>query len=538
MTIDVRLYPTNPHQPPRPPQQVFGANDTWDTAPKSRVVEIALAAAAIAYTPMGSVPTAFVANAWTVEWAGPATVHRPFPATLQLVSGDTWIGTVPTAFVANAWTVFWDGPPRASFSVKLQQVTPWLPQGDLTSTPQGWPFTWPERFTKKFPASAQHVTGDTWIGTVPTAFVANAWVVAWDGPATIRKPVAASLQLFTGDVWIGTVPTAFVANAWVAYWDGPARGRFPASAQQVAPWLPQGDLVSTPQGWPVFQWPDRFARPFPAPAQIVTGDVWIGSVPTAFAGNAWVVAWDGPARARYPVKAQQFDLPVLAVYAANVVTFPEGWQIAAPDARASPQRGGGFEIVLTPTQAVPQGWWTVFADPRKGLALQAGQEIVPVTATAQVFGATAVFADPIRVRVIARGSDGAPEQQGTVTANAYLAGWEARPRTARGPASEVIWPAQAVTAQTGLGNTALWDSVSHRFRTITPPPPDFARLVRVFQRIASQPTLTGVSTNPTLTGVSTSPLLSGVSAKPTLLGVSTNPTLLGVSTNPKLLGKV
>lgn len=69
-------------------------------------------------------------------------------------------------------------------------------------------------------------------GNVPTQFIANAWVSAWDGPRSVKRPINVSLPQSYVAAWQGNVPTVFAANAWVAMWDGPPRKPFPWWAQQ------------------------------------------------------------------------------------------------------------------------------------------------------------------------------------------------------------------------------------------------------------------------------------------------------------------
>lgn len=303
-----------------PAAQPQGAAGFFDTVQRTRMVEVALLEQVI--WPVFQVPTATSPQGY--EWRTTEVFAKKFPAGAQMDSFFTEY-QVPTAFVGNAWTVTWDGPRRGRFPAGAQIFAPWPASGDLVSTPQGWPSVFPERFARPFPAKAQ-------LDSFFTAY---------------------------------QVPTQFVGNAWVVSWDGPPRARFPAGSQVFAPWSAQGDLTSTPQGWP-FAWPERFAKRFPVAEQLTTGDQWIGNVPTAATAQGWPAIFPERFARKVPASLQQFDLPVLSAYGTVVVTYPEGWRPLFPDriprAQRLPQQFDLPVLGAYVAYTFPEGWRVAFPD--------------------------------------------------------------------------------------------------------------------------------------------------------------------------------
>lgn len=537
MAVKVRLYPTNASPPPQPPAaavatQPYGAADDWSVPLKSRLVEVALAAAAIVspvFDPT-SAPSAAVAffDQTKSKTAEVATLDQAVFTPQGAIFSIT-----PQGYEAQVPLLF-----ARKFPSGLQQVTSFPEQGSITTVRYGASDVWPERFAKPFKAALQkYEDSNPTQGNVPTQFVNNAWVAAWDGPA--RKCFPAPLQQFDLPV------LAAYAAVVVTYPDGwqviqPERyaKRLPVGLQ---PFTPDQRLfaIPFPEGWPAI-YPERFAKPFPVKLQMVQPDTWIGNVPTAFVGNAWVAFWDGPSRARYPAKLQQFEHAPQAAYATVVVTFPDGWQVEAPARSKAPGRGWWLSASDTPIPAASQPLGAPWgAEPafRQKPRFQGG-EVITVLVPARSDGWVVEFGQPQRK---ARSVTGDAVLPLPTVARATLVGdlWPEGRRRKLGRADEVITPPQSPAVVAAPGNTDLWSSIGYRFRVIRPPPPDFARPLRAPPpMIASQPNLIGVSANPTLLGVSTKPTLMGISTSPTLLAVSTAPTLLGVSTNPTLRGKV
>jgi len=420
----------------------------------------------------------------------------------------------------------------------------------VSLTPQGYEAIYPS--LRKKLAMIDFFDDDDAAPVVPSAFQGSAWITAPHKVAKAIQPQQAGA--------LGLLPVQ--GYAWVVQVDVPGVRRAPRAADtalvvptafQGSAWVAVDFNVNKPR-----QIAGAGASPLP-----------VQPVPTEFIPNAWSVMWDGPTRKRFGAELQRADQPVLSVYSSVVVTFPDGWQVTAPTLSAkrpaAPVDTGLISVPVIITSA-----WVSAKDnpalPRRPVSMDQPQVLVPlafygwvVTAdsapqprrptkgaeinvsvpTAQPRGFDAGF---ISRAAIARRVPPAETAQGRPAAaptQAFDTGWGNPPAIKRKAAVELLWPNIKPEPVAGLGDTALWGFISHQFRTIRPPPPDFWRTYpRPGVRIISQPTLLGGSTAPTLLGASTAPALFGVSQAPSLTAVSTGAQLLGQSTDPSLLGVV
>ncbi len=431
----------------------------------------------------------------------------------------------------------------------LQQFETLPRQAIFSITPQGWWSVAPERVQRKpFPANAQ-MDNALPVQQVSTLFVASAWVTAWDGPA--RSPFPARAQQVLADtpqqVPSPVTPQGYDAISPILYAKRLTPGLVRDVQQPDAVY--QAAAVTYPEGWrSEMPAPAAARRPGPIDAAPVLTQVatpsaaWVAGdivlprrsraqtqdglpaqqVPTLFVPEAWISAWDGPPRQRFPAGLQRADQPVLAAYTSVVITYPDGWQTAAepPRARRAPAMDAAPVTLSVPTIAY-QAWGA--GDPlvRRPRADQpAAMLAVPPAVTPPPNGFTVSFPEPVRIRLrvpdLANGPF--PAASSPVSGFAAVDGG-LPPKPARRPPAEPLWPVQPPAAVAHPGNADLWSYVDFRFRTIRPPPPDLMRvIIRTGFRIVGQPTLLGTSTSPTMIGTDAPPALYGTSTSAKLLG--------------------
>ncbi len=599
----VVLYQTLAVLPPSgnvpSPTAVRGGDAFFDAVPKSRMLEVALGAAAVFFTgPIVAATTTYLQGgdgffdsaprSRMLEVALGDTFGKPLTPSVQAQGGAGFFDAVaksrvlevamidtgswpslqePTAASPQGYEWRTTEVYRKRFPVSAQMFAAWQAQGDLVSTPQGWHVAWPERFAKKFPANAQLDS------------------------------------FFTGY----QVPTAFVGNAWIVGWDGPPRARFPAGSQIFAAWPSSGDLTSTPQGWP-FAWPERIAGKFKASLQLTSGDQWIGNVPTAATPQGWPSIFPERFARKVPAATQQFDLPVLAVYVANIITYPEGWRVVAPETLRRPTVNAGyieaalqrpfqtpqgwtgfadwtvrrpvkdFGVIAGPVQgaivsvtpqgwvvtfperfakafpaglqrfdhfpqyqvataATPQGWATVETTPRRAGKPQ-GAEFSAVPARASLWGWVVAFDAPKAV--------GRPRQAPDAFArlpDATPTGWNvesglpinsARPILSRG----VTWPLDRPTANLTVYPEGWRVEFSHAFRRQVAMQFETFRYGKHDVTIIGRPPLNAGNQAPTLKGIDAAPLAEATLSDPTLKGIDAAPLAEATLSDPTLKGKV
>lgn len=134
---------------------------------------------------------------------------KPFPAGLQR---DNIFPSqqVPTLLVPTGWATYFDGPPKLPFAGKLQQYEIWPKQNVASITPQGFWVSAPDRVVVRPFPSTEQMDNLPPVQPVPTQFYAEAWSIAWDGPARDRLLINQDQAIVsnpTGPVFWGFVVT-------------------------------------------------------------------------------------------------------------------------------------------------------------------------------------------------------------------------------------------------------------------------------------------------------------------------------------------
>jgi hypothetical protein len=452
-------------RPLTPAAQAQGGTAFFDAAQKTRSLEVALLES-VALTAF-QVPSPTTPQGWHVQW--PDRFARTFPTPAQLVSGDTWIGNVQTAFIGNAWIAAWDGPARKLFPAADQRFEVFAPAGDLTSTPQGWPATFPERFARPVPASLQR------FDHFPQYQVATAT---------------------TPQGWWTAAPDSFFRKGNLSH---PFDVAFLAAASSV---------VTYPDGWSVWS-PERFAKRFPASAQLLSAFQPQGSI-VSITPQGWAVSFSDGRRLPTGVALSRFadDPPTAAA-------TPRGFSVAFPDAVKAVRRASqSVSVDIAAIAANPQGWQADFGTARR--------RVKPTAADAGLaFAPSVVYPDGWRdivpiLRIKPRPNDGAtflaPPARGNVPSATTPQGWVS------------VFPDRfAVPVRASL---QLFQFM-HWWRTVAP------------ASIIAQPTLLGTDAPPTLLGTNMVPTLRGTDAAPSLTGTDAAPTLSGkMALTINLTGKV